>query len=185
MNAHLGYKRRPLAKKGSGMDMPGVSQIMIEIDQPKWTLEALHLACAVARVSSWEVVLVKMVPVAHISWLGTELGYQNFSIADEEFLRVCLATAEDYGITASVRLFQYVTLSDGIADAAEYFDTQFVFATLPYYRLPGWRRFLMWRLRRQLAERGRSLYTLDRPPSSADWAPQILVPPSHLPEKAN
>jgi hypothetical protein len=167
------------------MDMPGVGPIMITIGEPKWTSEALHLACAVARVNTCEVALVKMVPVAHIAWLGTELGYQNFNIADEQYLRECLATAEDYGVTASVRLFQYVTLSDGIADAVEYFDAKIVFATLPLYRLPSWRRFLMWRLRRQLAACGRTLYTLEKPHSSEEWAPQIVVSPPSSPEKAH
>jgi hypothetical protein len=160
------------------MTLANGSFVMVQVAKPGWTLAALHLACAVARTNCLGLVLVKMVPVAHAGWLGTELGYQNFTEADQRLLREYAATAEAYGVVPSAELFQYVILGDAIVDAADYFDARITFATLPPYKLPLWRRFWLWRLRRQMARRGRLLYTLDRPHLFDSTLPYILVPSS-------
>jgi hypothetical protein len=154
----------------------GSSSIMVRIGEPAWTLAALHLACAVARTHRCELLLVKMVPVSHASWLGTEFGNQNFTERDRRFLQECSATAEDYGITFSTGVYQYFTLSEAIVDAAEHFNTRIVFASLPQYKLPFWRRFLMWQMRRQFAKQGRLLYALDETFPDEAQVPHILVP---------
>ncbi len=154
------------------------SCVMVQVAEPKWTLAALHLACAVARTNGYALVLVKMVPVSHVGWLGTELGYQNLTEADHRLLRDYAATAEAYGVVPSAELFQYAILSDAIVDAAAYFDARIIFATLPRYRLPLWRRFLLWRLHRQMEWQGRLLYTLDDPRLADAGLPYIVVPSS-------
>src|SRR5207248_3083715 len=137
--------------------------IMVQIGEPKWTLAALHLASAVARTNGDALILVKMIPVSHVGWLGTEFGYRNFTEADRRLLKDYAATAEDYGVASSVELYQYAILSDAIADAAEYVNARIIFATLPHYKLPFWRRFLIWRLHARLKRQGRLLYVLDEP----------------------
>jgi hypothetical protein len=57
--------------------------IMLQIADRTWTLEALHCVCAIARKMSAKIPLVKMIPVQHIRWLGTELGNMNFSEEDQ------------------------------------------------------------------------------------------------------
>jgi hypothetical protein len=154
-----------------------MQKIMVQVADRNWTLSALHLACALARSMDAEIALVKMVPVQHISWLGTEFGYQNLTVGDHDELIAYQATAEDYGVPLHTEMFQYMTLPDAIADAAEYFGAQVVFATLPKSALPYWRRFQLWNLRRRLARQHRQFYTLDRPrdTSATDWTPSILV----------
>jgi hypothetical protein len=167
------------------MQVSGVSTIMVQIGEPKWTLAALHLACAVARTNGHELILVKMIPVSHVGWLGTEFGYRNFTETDRRLLKEYGATAEDYGIASSVELYQYVILSDAIVDAAEYVNARFIFATLPQYKLPFWRRFLLWRLHSKLKRQGRLLYVLDEPLLEETWVPHIVVPAITSPEKAH
>jgi hypothetical protein len=154
----------------------GISSILVQIGEPAWTSAALHLACAVARTHCYELILIKMVPVSHAGWLGTEFGNLNFTETDRRLIQDCSATAEDYGVPFSTELYQYMTLSEAIVDAAQDFNARIVIASLPQYKLPFWRKFLMWRMRCQLTKQRRLLYTLDRLYLNESLIPQILVP---------
>src|SRR5438045_2366359 len=103
-----------MVQKVAQMTSASGSCVMVQVAEPTWTVAALHLACAVARTQGEALVLVKMVPVSHVGWLGTELGYQNFTEADHRLLREYAATAEAYGVIPSAELFQYVILSGAI-----------------------------------------------------------------------
>src|SRR5690349_12479385 len=93
-----------------------IRSIMVQLGEPQWTSKALHLACTVARANSCDLTIVKMVPVDHPGWLGTELGNRHFTTADQDRLRDYSITAEDYGVQFAVDLYQYVILSDAILD---------------------------------------------------------------------
>lgn len=41
--------------------------IMIQVSDPEWTTEALHLACAFARRHVAQLALVHLIPVQHLS----------------------------------------------------------------------------------------------------------------------
>ena len=153
---------------------------MVHMADRAWTMDALHLACAMARSTEAGITLVKMIPVQHLSWLGTEDGYRNLTQQDWDNLSSYRATAEDYGVCLSLEPFQYVTLPEAISDAAEYFDAQTVFATLPKYTIPYVRRFHMWTLQRRLARQHRRFYSLERPtgPTSLEWSPSVLIQPT-------
>jgi hypothetical protein len=129
-----------------------------------------------ARTHCYELILVKMVPVSHVGWLGTEFGSQHYTEADRRFLKDCSTTAEDYGVPFSTAIYQYVTLSEAIVDAAEHFNTRIVIANLPQYKLPFWRRFLTWQMRRQLAKQRRLLFTLDESSPDEPQVPLIVMP---------
>jgi hypothetical protein len=151
--------------------------IMVHMADRTWTMIALHLASAMARSMGTEITLVKMTPVQHLSWLGTDFGSSNWTAQEREDLASYTATAEDYGVGLDPQMFQYATLPDAISDAAEYFDAQVVFATLPKSLIPYWHRFQLWALDRRLAGQHRRLYTLEQPPgpASVDWTPSVLV----------
>jgi hypothetical protein len=153
------------------MQDPCIRSVLVQLGEPEWTSEALHVACTVARANACELTIVKLVPVGQPGWLGLELGNANFTSADHKLLRECAITAEDYGIQCSVSLYQYLILSDAIVDAADYFDAHLTFATLPHFKLPFWRRFLTWRSRQQFQARGRMLNTLEEPITLEDWIP--------------
>lgn len=153
-----------------------MTTIMVQLMDHQKTLEALHFAAALARSRRGKVALVKMVPVQHLGWLGTELGYAHFTDGDHKTLLEYRAVAESYGVAVETRVFQYVSLADAIADAADYVDAQVVFAALPHSVIPFQDRFGIWLLRRRLAQQDRQLYLLKHHRRSSQWTPTILVP---------
>ena len=143
-------------------------------DQP-WTLNALHLACALALNNGFPLALVKMLPVRHLSWLGTDLGYENFGEQDYIELKDYQEVAEDYGVLIVPHYFQFVTLSDAIVDAAEHVNAREVFATLPRSAIHYWRKYQLWSLAQQLQRQQRRLHTLEHPSGLTDWTPSITA----------
>ena len=85
--------------------------IMVQIADCEWTMDALHRACRLGRTMPTHIALVKMIPVQHVSWLGTELGNRNYSEKDLHDIINYEATIEDYGIEFSSTVFQYSELA--------------------------------------------------------------------------
>lgn len=141
---------------------------MVQVADRAWTLEALHCACLMARQMSATVAIVKMIPVQHPGWLGTEWGNMYFTEQDKRDLDDYQATVEDYGITCNLVPFQYMTLADATGDAAEQLEASVIFAKLPPTLLPFWRKVLVWGLKRRLSRQGRLL--IEHPV----YDPQIL-----------
>ena len=131
--------------------------IMVQIADCRWTLEVVHYACLLAHKTNAAIALVKMVPVQHLSWLGTPLGLRQFTEQDRVDLCCYAGTVENESIQYSVVVFQYVTLARAIAEAADYVEAQVVFATLPHSPVPGWYKLQSWSLRRRLAHHQRLL----------------------------
>lgn len=131
--------------------------IMVHIGERAWTAETLHSACVLARKTGAEIALVKMVPVQHFGWLGTDLGYRLLAEHDQEELRDYELTLEDYGIQYSLRVMQYAALGDALVQAAESVGAQIVFAQLPNSVVPYWHEFQMAMLRHRLARQQRQL----------------------------
>ena len=157
---------------GKEVDM-AIQRIMVQIADREWTLAAVHRACTLARSVEAEIVLVKMLPVQHLSWLGTPFGAMDFTKLERAELRDYAATVEDYGVPFTLYQFQYFALADALSDAADHVDAQIVFATLPPSLLPFWRRFQLNGLRRCLAHHGRQLVDLSDPlvPRLGELAP--------------
>jgi len=127
------------------------SVIMVQISERAWTLAALHTACLMARKMSAAVAPVKMIPVQHPAMLATEWGYMNFSGQDRADFADYQAMIEDYGIECTPLLFQYASLAEAIAQAAEYAGAQVVFARIPESRIPFWTKLQTRLLKRQFA----------------------------------
>ena len=146
-----------------------------------WTLEALHLASSLALDTGWTIRLVKLVAVDNPYLLGTaDAGaYRHFTLAEHEQLQEYIATLEAYGVDFSTDLFQYVSRAEAIVDAAEQFDATIVFATLPPYLFPLWRRFELWNLRRQLKRQHRTLYSLENALDALVWPPPGPYQPAY------
>ena len=129
--------------------------IMVLIADRTWTQEALHRACILARQRSASILLVKMIPVQHLSWLGTEFGYLSLSEKDYSEIADYQSTIEDYGVPSCVQLFQYATLADALVQCADHVNAQMVFATLSTSKIPFWRKYQLRTLRRRLARHQR------------------------------
>lgn len=158
-----------------------MSTMMVQVMDHQKTLEALHLAGALARGKQGQVALVTMVPVQHAAWLGTELGYANFADSDYAAMREYRAILESYAAEVETFVYQYISLPTAIADAADYVDAQVVFAALPHPLIPFQYRWDVWRLRQRLAQQDRQLYLFERHRRSSQWTPAILVPAVHRP----
>src|SRR5258708_11551104 len=107
------------------------NMIMVQIADRTWTLGALHHACTLARGTNSEITLVKMLPVQHMNWLGTEFGNLHLTEQDRHDLGDFQATVEDYGVPYAALTFQYFSLPEALSDAADHIDAQALFATLP------------------------------------------------------
>jgi hypothetical protein len=136
--------------------------IMVQIANYQWTLEALHRACALARDKGAGIVLMKMLPVQHVGWLGTEFGNMNLSDRDRAEIRDYEATVQDYGLPYAAEVFQFITLPEAIVEAADYVEAYIVFASLPKSIIPYWRQFQLRQLRNGLTKRGRQLIDLEQ-----------------------
>ncbi len=134
------------------------NKIMVQTGEFRPTLEAVHLAAAMARDQQAMLVLVEMVAVSQPAWLGTDLGDVGRAEHTHQEMESYRAVAEEYGVPVTVQPFQYVTLLGAIVDAADYVNARLVFVVLPKTTLPLWHRFRVWRLRQQLGSRGRQLF---------------------------
>ncbi len=149
--------------------------IMVQVTDHQQTLATLHFACAMALNIKARIVLVKMLPAQYPGWLGTEMGSWNFTGQDQSALNDYQATAEDYGVEVTGQIFQYLTMPEAIADAADYVDAQFVFATIPSSAVPFLRKFKVWALRKRLSQHGRQLLLSDQNQTSQTQVPSLLV----------
>ena len=128
--------------------------VMLQIsDQPALS-DAVHAACQTARRQDALLAFVVMVPVAHPSWLGTDLGQTDLPSHLSRAQRQATATAEDYGLECAVTRYQYTTWAEGTAQAAELFGATLLIAARPRRALPGWSATEAWLLRRQLSRQG-------------------------------
>ena len=151
------------------------TRIMIILGERPWTMQALHLACAMARRQEVTIVLVKMTPVIHPLLLGTEAGSLAFSWQDAQDLQDFAATAEDYGVAMQVEICQYANFIHAVVDAAEQLEITAVFATIPDGHFPPWSHLQRWWLRLQLTWHNHQLYTLEQTGGKLEWAPAILL----------
>jgi uncharacterized protein YjbI with pentapeptide repeats len=130
--------------------MDTTTVIMVQIADREWTMDALYRACRLGRTMPTHIALVKMIPVQHMGWMGTELGNQNYSEQDLREIVNYEATIEDYGIEFSSTVFQYSDLDEAILQAADMLNASIVFATLPKSVIPFWRNWQLQNLRRRL-----------------------------------
>ena len=161
-------------------------RIVLCVSDPQWTLEALHLAGAVASDFGYRVALVQLVSVDHPLLLGTEEAYSRYTTADQEKLREYAAALEAYGVLFDSYVYPYVSMASAIVDIAEQLEACIVFATLPHGLFQFWRRFRLWTIRHRLRQRDCPLYTLDTPLETLVWTPASasrLRHPSHRSEE--
>ena len=152
-----------------------MESIIVEMANSQWTEAALHLACAMARTTHSNVILLRMIETQHLSWLGASVDCDFFSAQDSERLWVYKAIAEKYGVEFSIEPMQWISYVEALVEASDQLNAEVIFASVPESRLPLMRKFQVWDLRRQLAQRHRTLYTLDQPVKSSTPTPQIAT----------
>ena len=127
-----------------------MATIMVQLAEYDWTLRALHSACPMARTHQTDVTLVRMVPVQHFGWLGSELAHAPLAGAEYETLLTYTNTVESYGTKLTIQTMQYTSLIDALVEAAHHLDAVAVFAVLPQSSFPLWQKFKTWDFHRRL-----------------------------------
>lgn len=134
--------------------------LMVILGDRSWTLQAMHLACAMARDSGGMVYAVKMVRVNNPVLLGDSAGYVNYSTQDRHALQDCEHTAQAYAIPFRPHVCIYANYAAGLATAAEQLDAAVLFVPPSLGRLVLWNRYQRWRLHHII---GRPIYGLATP----------------------
>lgn len=153
--------------------------ILVQMSEPAWTMQALHLACALARNNMAQIILLRLMPVRHPSYLGTAFGNTPPANHEHNEMDEYAATAEDYGVALSVQPMQCVTTLEALVDAADQLDVDAVFAHISKSWLPYWQAFQTWNLKRQLSAAHRQLFTLDTMPQEDEYVPAIMIETAH------
>lgn len=154
-----------------------MNTILVHMSDRQWTMQAVHLACALARNNATSVILLRLIPVTHPSYLGTNYVSTVPSRQEDDDLSEYAATAEDYGVELTLQPMQYVTAMDALVEAAELLDVDMLFAHLSPSRIPYWRQFQKWNLERRLRAAGCRLLTLDESPSVTVEPPAVIARP--------
>jgi hypothetical protein len=152
-----------------------MKKIIIQVTNKDWTMEALHLACAMARGGDTTISLVRFMEVCHPSYLGTIMGSIAPTQQEYQDLKDYQETAEDYGVELDVCSIQCLSALDVIAQAADELQADVVFARVPESTIPYWRKFQVWNLERSLKGQHCQLYTLDKPANTNEWVPSVMV----------
>lgn len=130
--------------------------IMVQFTTSPDGLKAFHHACRAARTQDLSVIVVCMMPVQHLSWLGSDVCPFEIPSLHREG-KAHAAIAKQYGVQLRLLPFQYYSLPGAIVDAADFVDAKLVFAALPHSRLPLVNEFQTRLLRKRLSEHGREL----------------------------
>ena len=141
--------------------------ILVVTGDHDWTLQAVHLAAAMARETGAAVHLIEMVAVNRVDLLGDGLDESPLSYARLDALSEYTAVIDGYRIPVAVTTFAYSDYVGGLLSAAEQSGAGVVFAPAPGGApafLAAWRGwYLRWALRRPL-------YTLAE--GAAVWQPR-------------
>lgn len=158
-----------------------MAAILVQMSEKLWTMQAVHLACALARNNGAKVILLRLAPVQHLSYLGTPFGDAPLSSQEYDDLKEYAVTAEDYGVELTLQPMQCYSAFDALVDAAEQIDADTVFARVPPSRFPYWQRFQAWQLERRFSAVHRQLFTLNKSNRSGSQLPTITIIPARHP----
>lgn len=149
--------------------------ILVQVSDKQWTMQAMHLACAMARNNRTSVTLLHLMHVNSPALLGTNLGVVPPTAQEQENIHEYEMVAEDYGVDLALQPMQYDDLTEALLQAADYTNASTVFAHLPESIFSFWKKFQTWNLRRELAARGRQIYFLDPNENVDEWVPSIQL----------
>ena len=151
--------------------------ILVQMSNRHWTMPALHLACALARNTNANVVLLQLMPVRHAAYLGTAFGLTTPTTQEYRDIDEYRATAEDYGVDMIIQPMQCLDTWDALIQAAQSLEADAVFADIPESWMPFWQKFQTWWLRRRLTPR--QLFVIDKLTQSVDRLPSIVIKPAY------
>ncbi|MBZ0280970.1 MAG: hypothetical protein K8L97_09525 [Anaerolineae bacterium] len=150
--------------------------IVVQMADRQWTMQAMHLASAMARNTGGKVVLLHLIQIANPALLNTQLGITPPTRQEYANIDDYASVAEDYGVEVILQPMQYESYVDAIIQSVEHLKASIIFARVPESIIALWRKFQLWNMQRQLAAQKCQLYTLDQPAQiSQDWTPAVTV----------
>lgn len=152
--------------------------ILVQMADTKWTAQAVHLACALARDTHKPVILLRLNRVEHISYLGSELADVPLTPLEYTQMQNYLGIAEDYGVEMDWTQIQCFAPMDALVEAAAYLEAAAAFVRVSKSPLSFVYQFRLWLLERRFGAHGCQLYTLDYPYAiDIEHVPSITVHP--------
>ena len=151
-----------------------MGNIVVQLADPEWTMQALHLASALARNTGSYVTLLHLALARNPGLLGTELATPAPSWEEWAQFREYGSVCGDYGGEFVFQPMQYVTLTGAIRDAATMLEATAFFIKQPDSRFRLWNRFVAWRLEQVLRPVGCRLYFVDAGTCMIDWSADEL-----------
>jgi hypothetical protein len=147
--------------------------VLVQIADQPWTMQAMHLACALARNTGGSVVLLRLMQVRTAYLLGSDLGIASPTDAEMDAISEYSMVAEDYGVKITLQPMEYESFSVAVVQAAEHFNAIALFASLPDNPISIWKRFQSWNIRRQLNAQKCQFFTLTQSDDTVNDQPGI------------
>lgn len=151
-------------------------RIVVQISDRQWTMQAVHLACAMARNTESTLVLLQLWPVTNAGLLGTGIGVDTASARNALEFEEYETIAEDYGVPLSVQPMECESPIEASVQAATQLQASALFIHIPERRIAFWRPFQVRHIERRLAAFQCRLYLCDRPDQNASWLPSVGFP---------
>ncbi|MCL4250016.1 MAG: hypothetical protein KJ065_17855 [Anaerolineae bacterium] len=142
--------------------------VMVEMDDLRWTAEALKAACPEAKQIGGKVVVALLLSESQCTLAGLDPDNYAFTQAEYDELRQYRAIAEEHGVEIDARVFEYRDLAEGIVQAADALNAAVVYAHLPATLLPFQHQRQVRHLERELDSHHHELRNFEAPVASED-----------------
>lgn len=151
-----------------------MGNIIVQLADPQWTTQALHLASALARNTGSHVTFLHLMLARNPGLLGSEMATPAPTWAEQDQFREYGTICEDYGVDCVLQPMQYVSLTGALQDAAMLLKARAFFVKKPDSHFTLWNRFWAWRLHQVMRSTGCQLYLVDTNTRMIDWVPTYL-----------
>ena len=148
-----------------------MENIVVQVADPQWTNQAVHLASAVARNTGRRVTLLYLMLARNPGLLGSEIATPPPTWEEQTQFQGYSSICEDYGVECVLQPMQYVSQLGALQDAAAILHARVLFVKRPDKPLSLRNRFWAWSLRRGLQATGCQLYLVDESTRMIDWIP--------------
>jgi hypothetical protein len=156
-----------------------MSTILVQFAERQWTMRAMHLACAMARSSDAQVLLLVLSRVPSPFLLGAEIAMMRPTPRELAALHDCAHIANEYGVALRVEPMQYDTIGGAIAQAVVEYEAVAAFVQMPHSRMPFADRLERWSIQRQLRACGFRLSLIAESAQDVAWVPTMKMKNAH------
>lgn len=156
-----------------------MNTILVQMSDQSWTLQAIHLACAMACSNQTNIILLRLDYVKHPIHLGTDLGFNPPTNQEIAIIAACKNISEQYGVKLRFESFQCATTVGALVTAADEFFADILFAHIQATHIPFWHKLKTWDLTHRLSAIDCQLFTLDKPAQAPDRPLSITITSVH------